>query len=433
MATTKLLTKSDQKDKLVTMYIRFRHGRDIDLVVPTEFKVYPDYWDNNKQRFKQRITFTDNFTEDDKIDIEDDFMDMKNLVLKEYNSLKGKTPTREWLRGIIYKFHNKKNKGEETLNEYIERFIKEAEAGTRTYDHNRKIEQYKKSTVGTYKGFQYVFNEFQKDKKKVYSFDDINMDFYNDFNKYCIKQDYSPNYMGRSIKTLKTLMHLSKDEGLHNNVSFEVKSFKTIKETVHNEYLTEEEIEKIYNLDLSDDEEMELIRDVFLVGCYTAQRFSDYSRIKEKDITQTSRGTKVIKLVQQKTGEEITIPIKKELDTILKKYDYTLPKTFEQVVNKNIKKIVGKAKITYTVTYQKVVGGKRYDKTTPKNELITTHTARRSGATNMYNAGIPTLDIMKITGHKSERDFLNYIKVTKEQTADNLSKHSWFTSLKKVE
>lgn len=51
----------------------------------------------------------------------------------------------------------------------------------------------------------------------------------------------------------------------------------------------------------------------------------------------------------------------------------------------------------------------------------------------MYNAGIPTRDIMKITGHKSERDFLNYIKVTKEQTADNLSKHSWFTSLKKVE
>jgi len=44
----------------------------------------------------------------------------------------------------------------------------------------------------------------------------------------------------------------------------------------------------------------------------------------------------------------------------------------------------------------------------------------------MYNAGIPTIAIMKITGHKKESTFLKYIKVTKEETAEKLSVHEYF-------
>ena len=114
------------------------------------------------------------------------------------------------------------------------------------------------------------------------------------------------------------------------------------------------------------------------------------------------------------------------------KYDIKQAKTFEQQVNIDIKKIARKAKFTNKVTFQTVRGGKRYPTTEERCELIVTHTARRSGATNMYLAGIPSLDIMKITGHKSEKDFLNYIKVTKEQTADNLAKHPYFNQKLKV-
>jgi hypothetical protein len=44
----------------------------------------------------------------------------------------------------------------------------------------------------------------------------------------------------------------------------------------------------------------------------------------------------------------------------------------------------------------------------------------------MYLAGIPVIDIMKISGHKTEREFLKYIKVTKEQTEINLASHPYF-------
>jgi integrase len=53
----------------------------------------------------------------------------------------------------------------------------------------------------------------------------------------------------------------------------------------------------------------------------------------------------------------------------------------------------------------------------PKWQLVSAHTARRSYATNMYKKGFPTLMIMKITGHKTEKNFLKYIKVDEEENA----------------
>ncbi|NJK84776.1 MAG: hypothetical protein HC906_01135 [Bacteroidales bacterium] len=62
----------------------------------------------------------------------------------------------------------------------------------------------------------------------------------------------------------------------------------------------------------------------------------------------------------------------------------------------------------------------------PKNLLVKTHSARRTGCTLMYLAGVRPIDIMKISGHRTEREFMNYIKVGKEETAANLSKHPYF-------
>lgn len=45
----------------------------------------------------------------------------------------------------------------------------------------------------------------------------------------------------------------------------------------------------------------------------------------------------------------------------------------------------------------------------------------------MYLAGIPTITIMKITGHKTEREFMKYIKITEEQTALELKNHPYFS------
>ena len=52
-----------------------------------------------------------------------------------------------------------------------------------------------------------------------------------------------------------------------------------------------------------------------------------------------------------------------------------------------------------------------------KWQLLETHTARRSFATNMYKMGVPSITIMNITAHKTESAFLTYIKVTPNEHA----------------
>ena len=51
-------------------------------------------------------------------------------------------------------------------------------------------------------------------------------------------------------------------------------------------YLSENDIRTMKDLDLSDDKTMELARDIFLMGCYTGQRISDYNRLSGIDIVE---------------------------------------------------------------------------------------------------------------------------------------------------
>ncbi|MBQ2017970.1 MAG: tyrosine-type recombinase/integrase, partial [Alistipes sp.] len=103
-----------------------------------------------------------------------------------------------------------------------------------------------------------------------------------------------------------------------------------------------------------------------------------------------------------------------------------LPKAYEQKVNKYIKEIAREAGIVDKVEVSYVENGEKKSHLVEKCELVKTHTARRSGATNMYLAGIPTIAIMKITGHKTEKEFMKYIKITEEQTAMELMNHPYF-------
>ena len=81
-------------------------------------------------------------------------------------------------------------------------------------------------------------------------------------------------------------------------------------------------------------------RDVFLVGCYTSQRFSDYSRITERNISFHD-GVGIITLTQQKTGTEVSIPILNDnLIRIFEKYDYNLPYIHNNDLNEIIKVVL---------------------------------------------------------------------------------------------
>lgn len=423
MATVKFYLRT-KLDKLAPVYLRMTDTGGVNFIVKTPFKMVPAYWNAKKQTCKDNILDTEIFTKEDAKKIEDRFTELKDKILYESFELKGPV-TLEWLNETVNKYFNKDAPKVETLRQYIDRFYNEAKAGTRLASAGNTKRRYAYETLRSLKGTKLSFEMFEDETGRKSNFNDITIDWYNDFLAFYYKRGCGANYIGKHIKNLKTIMRQAREEGLHNNTEIERRSFKALSEPSESIYLTEKEVAAMYAKDLSDNAVYAKVRDVFLCGVYTAQRYSDYSRIN-KDMIKEEDGVRYIELIQQKTGEKCLIPMRPELETILSRYDYTLPKTFEQKINFNIKEVGKLCDIKEGIVTETYKSGMKVKKTTPKYKLIKTHTARRTGCTLMYLAGVQPIDIMKVSGHKTEREFLKYIKVGKKETAMNLARHPYF-------
>lgn len=256
-----------------------------------------------------------------------------------------------------------------------------------------------------------VFEEYTAGANVTY--DDINYNLYiHLLNWLKKKKGYKPNMQGQIIKCLKAMMNEAYKRGYHKNEAF--REFSKPKEEVQNIYLTLDELDRIYSLPLTGIQAM--VRDLFLLGCHTAMRFGDYSRLTHWDVQGD-----FISLRTQKTGVMVTVPIHPRVREIITKY-HGAPKVSQTILNRYIKVICQLARINDKIA---VSSGK---KTTymQKWELVTSHTARRSAATNMFLSGIPAISIMKITGHKTEKVFMNYIKITNEENARRVADNPFF-------
>lgn len=423
------VSPAKQKDTPVIMYFNFGYyeisssgeKKYIPLKYGTGEKIKPHLWsDKPTYRAKQSSKFDyQNFNT--RLDNIENLA--KKLFREQTNQYNDVTP--KLLKVLLDEELGKKDKKRTyTLNDYIKKYLSEIKSGERLTEKQTKFTS---STIRNIRSFQTQFDLYQSIRRKNLNYDDITIDFYNDFVQFFNEKNYRLSSIGKHLKTLKTLMKEAKEEGYHSSSEYERRAFKVPRYESDNIYLTEKDLQDLYKQELTDIPHYDLARDVFLVGCYTAQRFSDYSKISKENIKTYDNGKKVLELVQQKTREKVVIPLKVEAVQILKKYDYTFPKTYEQKVNSYIKKVAEKAKINELIAVESIQGGMRVKKTVPKHDLIKTHTARRSGCTNMYLAGISVIDIMKISGHKTEREFLKYIKVSKEQTAQTLVNHPYFT------
>lgn len=248
-------------------------------------------------------------------------------------------------------------------------------------------------------------------------YDDINYRFYTEFVSWCRQiKGYKENTVGTHIRNIKAVMNETLKRGYHTNTAFT--SFSKPKEDIDTVYLNEDELDKLYYLPLTGLQAA--VRDSFLIGCYTALRFGDYSSLSIWDISSGF----IVKRTQ-KTQTPVTIPIHPRVKEIFNKYNGA-PKVNISTFNQQIKPICMAAGIREKVA----VTSNRQTTYKEKWELVSSHTARRTGATNMFLAGIPPLSIMRITGHKSEKVFLNYIKITNFENARLLQENSFFTGKK---
>lgn len=279
-------------------------------------------------------------------------------------------------------------------------------------------------TIKSYKTTQAVLIRFKTSRKRGFDFDDIDLNFYDDYYRFLTKGlGYSANTVGKHIKNLKVFMREASERRLTNNTEFLKKRFKVPKEEIDNIYLSEEEILRLHHLDLRENQNLRFARDLFIVGCYTGLRFSDFSQLKKENIRDGK-----ISVRTQKTGELVSIPVHPIVEEIMSeykgKYVNSLPPAFaNQVMNGYLKILGEKAGFEESFIIKKTKGGKKIEETFKKWQLMTTHTARRSFASNLFLQDFPAISIMKITGHRSEKNFLTYLKMTPHENAEKLRKH----------
>lgn len=337
------------------------------------------------------------------------------------------------------KLEAKKRKNKMTLTKFIDQYIQDVKDGTRTtLAHGRTFVQGSRFSLTNSLGH---FKEFMKDTGITYDFQDVDLDCYVKYKAWLMAQDiskdkadpkhepvhYADNTIGGFIKKLKCVLRAAESRGYPVNPAYKSTEFKAQSSVdVDTIYLTREEVERFEKVDLTQKEDgknLELARDIFLVGVWTAQRVSDYNNLKPENIKVVdNNGTPMtyISIHQQKTGRLVEIPCNAKVREILNKYPKGLPHLSDQKINKYIKDIGKMAKIDEVVEVKGSRGGQLIKEYYKKYDLICTHTARRTGATLMYLDGIAIYDIMKVTGHKSVTTLEKYIRADKLEVAQKL-------------
>lgn len=277
------------------------------------------------------------------------------------------------------------------------------------------------STIATYESTKKHFLDFQTIQKRKYHLTDIDqklIDYLYSYFTDDLKMSF--NGVGKYMKTFRTMMNYARQKKLIGAEMLIDKKVKVTHESTDNIYLTEQDIADLYAISEFESPLYEIVRDLFLIGCLTGLRFSDYSTLSK---ARFENG--FMFLTQQKTQNSVAIPIHPTVQEILSKYPDGLPKCPpNQVFNRYLKDI-GKKLPQLDTDFEKVLtrGGVADSKTYKKYQLLQSHTARRSFATNEYLHGTPTITIMAITGHKTDKAFLAYIKADSLKHAKLLAEH----------
>jgi integrase len=419
MATGNFSIKTDNDWN--SIYFRFKQGGIFDIQISTGLQCPKGRWSASKQEVlsSKEVNFKD---------INVKLKELDTYIRKEYESSKLEDETilinSKWLKGKIDYFLNKETKDHE-LNEslfftnFINSFI--------MHSHTRKTKNNKPVAERTIEHYTTTLNKiiaFEEHTGRRIKLTEIDLKFHTEFT-YFLEQNemLNPRTIGGFISVIKLLCKNADIKGFKIPNDYKSKDFyKPINKTF-DIYLKEEEVEKIYNTKLKTDY-LDNARDWLIIGIRTGLRISDFLQLDKSAINDG-----FIELSTKKTEYAVAIPLHHEVEAILQKRNGEFPRALSDAkFNKYIKEVGEIAGLTETVEGSKMVEipnpikgsktkiyRKKFSKY-PKFELISSHTCRRTFATLLFGK-IDTLTIMKVIGHTTEKQLLEYIKITPKESA----------------
>lgn len=383
----------------------------------TGVKVYPDHWNVKKQEAYVSVRLTEldnrnNVIANNKLtELKVSFIEYKHYLCEHPNELdKGI----QLLNKYIYK--DTMRKQEEEVNAI--HWLNKALAEDRTIKDSSKMDY-----VRQVRGFEVFLKEIGK---YPIGFKGINLALLKDYETYLFNKEVESgkttktSTVGNKVEKMIAIIKRAEPYELIDVHEAKLDRYKkpTVKEDGDNEiYLTEEEIGTMYKLSLKGKEEQ--ARDLFILACWTGQRFSDIMNLNTAIVKDISNG-KVLDIVQTKKNHKVNIPLLPVALEILSKYDFKLPSIDQATMLKYIKLSGQKAGITRLHNVTDDRGGNVITERIEAYNLIGTHTARRSYISNMLKRGYDSHILMKITGHTTEIAFKKYAKLTSEDAANTI-------------
>lgn len=240
--------------------------------------------------------------------------------------------------------------------------------------------------------------------------------FWHNFIPYLINKGLALSSIKKACSQLRTVLSWGSKYGAKVSPTF---NFIKIPSYCRQQIaLTPDEVSHIYHFDLSSInrrtqyiKHLEKVRDMFVLCCNLGQRFSDMIRIDRSCFDHN-----IFTILQQKTGVYARVDIERmSIDRnttykLLEKYDYRAPLTTDiSNYDRYLKELLQYIGFTEQVKQETKINGHIKVTYEPKWKLISSHTARRTFATNNLVKGIKTSEIRRATGHKSESAFEKYI------------------------
>ena len=374
------------------------------LRIGIDESINPKYWNLKTNKARSTPSFPQAPEFNKRLDT------LKGGIEKCYQNYFNETlqpPTPKQLKSLILKDVLDKTK-KVSLIDFYEAFILQTACGGRITKKGKVV------APESSKQYKVALNNL-KDFNPNLNFNDITQDFYNEYLKYLNRKGLALNTIGDQIKKLKAVMAAAIIGGHHRNEAF--KNFIKPSEDATNVYLSLNELKEIENLNLLSNPSYDRVRDLFLIGCYTGLRYSDFSRLTPQHIANG-----YFTIEQQKTGKEVVIPLHSVIKKIIAKYYGNLPNAISgQKFNEYLKEVCQRVPcLTGNESKRRTTGGLKTISTFHKWEMVSSHTARRSFCTNEYLKGTPTLTIMAVSGHKTESAFLKYIKISPKEHAEKM-------------
>lgn len=409
--------KSTRPD--VNVLIRLR-TKDVSAYAVSKITVPRGCFDSKAGELNRKIF-------PDKAKTEDDLNNLRTFLRTKLRTTPN--PSKDWLKRTLDEYYGVMTEGKPvTLFEFIQWWIDKAP--TRK---NRDGDSISYKQIREYEVTFHYLKAFCKKKGWEYDFEDITLDFQNEFVEFLenVKPRTKPkhgdkndkglmkNTISKKVQTLRHFLRSAEIRGYNVNPQYKNKEFSLNSEESTNVYMTMEDLDKLYAVDLKETPSLDRIRDRFIVGCWTGLRYGDWDKIDKVNIDEG-----FLELKQSKTGDPVVIWLHPKIFEIMEKYGGELPPTISnQKFNEFIKVVCERAGINDPIVKPFTRGGEKRTATLPKCKLVSSHTCRRTYATNLYKEfDVPAYSIMGVTGHKTEAAFIKYLKVNPKEHAKKVKK-----------